>query len=123
MKPIAVRNQTRPLETPLHLRSCESFWCKLRGLTFRRHLATNEGLLLVEPKASRLNAGIHMLWMFFDLSILWLGDELKVVDKTRARPWVSFVFPRQPARYVIECSVSRYEEFQIGDQLVFEEPA
>lgn len=87
---------------------------------FRKRLLPTEGLLLADAKASRLNAGIHMLGMFFDLSIIWLDDDFKVVDKALARPWISFIFPRNPARYVIECAVSRYEEFHIGDQLAIE---
>lgn len=90
---------------------------------FQRKLAPTEGLLLADARANRLNAGIHMLGMLFDLSILWLDGNLNVVDKAIARPWRSFLFPRRPARYVIECAVSRYEEFQIGDQLAFEKSA
>jgi len=37
-----------------------------------------------------------------------------------AKRWLTIAFPRKPARYVIECAVFRYEEFQIGDQLAFE---
>ncbi len=90
---------------------------------FQTNLAPAEGLLLVETKASRWNTGIHMLGMFFDLSIIWLDGDRKVVDKGIARRWRSFLFPRNPARYVIECVVSRYEEFQIDDQLAIEKTA
>jgi hypothetical protein len=49
-----------------------------------------------------------------------LDGNLQVVDKVLAKRWLTFAFPRQPARYVIECAVSRYEEFKVGDQLAFE---
>jgi uncharacterized membrane protein (UPF0127 family) len=120
MQKIPIRNINRPFKQPLSVRYCERFLCKLRGLSFRRKLAPEEGLLLVESKASRLNTGIHMLGMFFDLSIIWLDNNLIVVDKILARKSLTFAFPRKPARYVIECAVSRYEEFQIGDQLKLE---
>ncbi len=120
METANLRNLTRSLTQPLGVSYCESFLCKLRGLSFRSRLAPDQGLLLAERKPSRLNTGIHMLGMFFDLSIIWLDDNLKVIDKVLAKRWLSFVFPRKPARYVIECAVSRYEEFQIGDQLSFE---
>ncbi len=123
MQFIAIRNLSRPLTQPLSVRYCERFLCRLRGLMFQRKLAPTEGLLLADARANRLNAGIHMLGMLFDLSILWLDGNLNVVDKAIARPWRSFLFPRRPARYVIECAVSRYEEFQIGDQLAFEKSA
>jgi len=120
MNNITIRNQSRPLKLPLNVRYCERFLCKLRGLMFRKNLAPEEGLLFADVKPSRLNAGIHMLGMFFGLSIIWLDVNLRVVDKALAQPWVSFVFPSSPARYVIECAISRYEEFTIGDQLAFE---
>ncbi len=120
MQLASVRNLTRSLKQPLGVRYCESFLCKLRGLSFRGQLSTDEGLLLVEHKSSRLNTGIHMLGMCFDLSIIWLDGNLKVVDKVLAKRWLTFAFPRDPACYVIECAVSRYEEFQVGDQLSVE---
>ncbi len=123
MKLVPIRNVSRPLKQTLSVRYCERFLCKLRGLSFRAHLAPEEGLLLAQANSSRVNTGIHMLGMFFDLSIIWLDGGLKVVDKAIARRWRSFAFPRNPARYVIECAVSRYEDFQIGDQLAFEKTA
>lgn len=62
-----------------------------------------------------------MLGMSFDLSIVWLNSDLCVVDLGKARRWRSFLAPRKPARYVLECGASRFEEFQIGDQLAFED--
>jgi uncharacterized membrane protein (UPF0127 family) len=123
MRQISIQNKSRRLKKPLTLRHCDSFLCKLRGLSFRSRLPADSGLLMAESKAGRFNTGIHMLGMFFDLSIIWLDDGFKIVDKTLARRWISFVLPRRPARYVIECAVSRYEEFEIGDQLAFKEIA
>jgi len=120
MELTSIQNITRPLKLPLSVDYCESFFCKLRGLSFRGSLAAEKGLLLVESKPSRLNTSIHMLGMFFDLSIVWIDGDLKVVDKILAYRWLTFAFPRKPAVYVIECAVSRYEEFQLGDQLTFE---
>jgi uncharacterized membrane protein (UPF0127 family) len=121
MQSRTIRNLTQPLKQDLKANYCDGFWCKFRGLMFERSLPTDQALILADAKSSRLNSGIHMLGMFFDLSIIWVGEDFKVVDKAKARRWLSFVFPKKPARYVIECDVSRYEEFSIGDQLVFEE--
>ena len=120
MELTGIQNLTRPLKQALRVHYCESFFCKLRGLSFKGSLALDKGLLLVESKPSRLNTSIHMLGMFFDLSIVWVDGQFKVVDKILARRWLTFAFPRKPAVYVIECAVSRYEEFQLGDQLAFE---
>lgn len=121
MRQVRILNRTRPLKTPLVAEYCTSFTSKLRGLALRRELQPERGLVLVESGESRLNTGIHMLGMSFDLSIAWLDNEMKVVDTGRARRWRSFLMPRKAARYVIEFHASRFEEFQIGDQAVFED--
>jgi len=121
MRQVHIVNRSRSLTRPLSVNYCQSFFCKLRGLALRRKLAAGRGLMLVDGSESRLNASVHMLGMFFDLTIVWLDKNLNVVDVRRAWRWRSFLFPRKPARYVIECGVSRYEEFRIGDELAFED--
>lgn len=121
MRQVSILNRTHPLKTPLVADYCERFVCKLRGLVLRPDLQIGRGLVLAEGSESRLNAGIHMLGMAFDLSIVWLDSGLKVVDVQGARRWRSFLFPRKAARYVLEFHASRLEEFHVGDQLAFEE--
>lgn len=80
-------------------------------------MPADEALLMAEAAESRMNTAIHMLGMAFDLGIVWLDGELRVVDARPAKRWRSFLMPRKPARYVLECRPERLEEFQIGDQL------
>ncbi|MBX3005839.1 MAG: DUF192 domain-containing protein [Anaerolineales bacterium] len=120
MHSVAIHNRTRPLQRPLRAGYASRFSDKLRGLAGRRHLAPEEGLILAEARASRLGTSIHMLGMYFDLCIVWLDEDLRVVDCQIARRWRSVLWPRKAARYVIECAPSRYAEFQLADQLAFE---
>lgn len=120
MRQVKILNRSHRLRKPLTVDYCESFWCKLRGLALRPKLSAGRGLLLADTSESQLNSGIHMLGMSFDLTIVWLDKNLKVVDVCRARRWRSFLFPRKPARFVIECGVSRYEDFHIGDKLTLQ---
>lgn len=117
MRRVQILNRNRALQLPLEVDYCTSFLCKLRGLSWRRHLALGHGLLMAEAGESRLNTAIHMLGMAFDLSIIWLDSDLRVVDVRPAWRWRSFLTPRKAARYVIECRLERLEEFQIGDQI------
>lgn len=121
MRKVTIVNRTHKLKSALVAEYCENFLCKLRGLALRRKLPANRALVLADASESRLSAGVHMLGMSFDLTIVWLDKNLKVVDVGRGRRWRSFLFPRKPARYVIECGVSRYEDFRIGDKLAFQE--
>lgn len=114
---LQIQNLTHPLPTPLRVRDCRSFGCRLRGLMFRRRLATDEGLWLRGSRLSRLESAIHMLFVFFDLGVLWLDDRGVVVDRRLARRWRPLYISRRPARDVLEIAPARLEEFQIGDAL------
>ncbi len=98
---------------PLHIRRCDTFLCRLRGLTFRCSLHPDEGLLFVEPRASRMGTSIHMFFVFFPIAVVWLddGDEnggdveeqsLVVVDSQLAKPFRPYYAPQRAARYFLE---------------------
>jgi uncharacterized membrane protein (UPF0127 family) len=98
---------------------CDGFGSKLRGFTFRRHLEGSDGLVLVEKKDSRVSTAIHMLFVFFELGVIWVNDAGEVVDKVLAKPWRLSYTPQAPARYVIELHPSLLDEVKIGDYIEF----
>ena len=98
---------------------CDSFGSKLRGFTFRRHLGESDGLVLVEKKDSRVSTAIHMLFVFFDLGVIWVNDAGEVVDKGLAKPWRLSYTPQAAARYVIELHPSLLADVAIGDHIEF----
>lgn len=120
MRSKIVHNQSRALKKRLLVDYCDSYWCKLIGLAWRRDLDEEQGIVLVAQKASKLESAIHMFGMFFDLTIVWLDSDLHVVDVRLAKRWRSIFVPRKAAQYVIECAHSRFGEFDIGDQIAFE---
>ncbi len=99
---------------------CETFLCRLRGLTLRPPLTRDEGLLLVFGRDSRLDSSIHMLGVGFNLAVFWINSELKIVDKTVAGAWKPAFFPKEPARYVLELHASRINDFEIGQTVEFQ---
>ena len=116
---IEIRNASRPGSARVHARWCASFACRLRGLTFRRGLPGDEGLLLVESAESRWNTAIHMWFVFQPLAVIWLNSEPRVVDVRLALPWRWYV-PRTPAQYVLEGNSDLVSRFEIGDLVGFE---
>jgi uncharacterized membrane protein (UPF0127 family) len=120
MQQVVIHNTSRAQRQPLTARYCDSFLCRLRGLTFRRAIPDNWGLLLVQERESRLDAAIHMLGMLVDLAIVWINASGEVVDVCLARRWRPAYVPRRPARYVLEANADRLRDFQIGDQVRFE---
>ena len=118
-KSISIENKSRRIDGLPQIKFCDTFLSQLRGLMFRSRLAREEGLLLVGTRDSRLDSSIHMLFVSFNLTIVWINSEMKVVDKVLARPWRPAYFSRQPARYVLEVHPERWGDFEIGDRLQF----
>ncbi|MFZ5858332.1 MAG: DUF192 domain-containing protein [Chloroflexota bacterium] len=100
---------------------CESFLCRLRGLTFRRPITRDEGLLLVFGRDSRVDSSIHMLGVSFDLAVFWINENMQVVDKVVAGAWKPAYFPKSPARYVLEVHASRIDDLEIGQTVQFQD--
>ena len=119
MNTIKIENINQSLPSQLRAIYCDSFLCRLRGLMFRSNLAQDEGLLLVEGRDSRLDAAIHMLFVFMDLAVIWINSEKVVVDTALARAWHPVYAPCQPARYILEILPERLGEFKIGDHVEF----
>jgi len=119
---IFVRNLNLPDMSPARVKYCDSFLCRLRGLTFREHLELNDGLLLVQGgRDSRIDSSIHMLFVPFDLNVVWINSKLTVADKIIAKPWRPAYFSSQPACYILEIHPDRWEDYQIGDRVEFQD--
>jgi uncharacterized membrane protein (UPF0127 family) len=120
-KTITIENKKRKIEGALRIKYCDTFLTQLRGLTFRSRLPRDEGLLLVGKRDSRLDSSIHMFFVPFDLSVIWIDSEMRVVDKVLAKSWRPAYFSKQPARYVLEIHPERWGDFEIGDGVEFKD--
>lgn len=118
--PRDIFNRRRGVYLARGARWCASFGSRLRGLMFRRGLAPGEALVLVEARASRANAAIHMWFVPFPIGVIWADDQGRVVDTVVAQPWRPYYAPRAPARYTVEAAPEIVEQVTIGDELVFE---
>ena len=117
---VEIYNLSRDSTPPLTARTCDTFACRLRGLTFRRSLAEDEALLLVYARDSRLDTAIHMLGVLVDLAVAWIDGSGEVVDVRLARRWRAMYVPRRPARYVLEMPVGRLNDWNVGDKVRIE---
>ena len=118
-KLIAIENKDRRIDGSLRIKFCDTFLTQLRGFTLRPSITPDEGLVLVGTRDSRLESSIHMLFVSFDLAVIWINSNMQVVDKVLAKSWRPAYFSKQPARYVLEVHPARWEEFQIGDSVQF----
>lgn len=84
---------------------------------FSKQLDPEQGLILVEERESRINSSIHMMFMNYDILVLWLDKQLTIVDKVLARKWHPYYAPQKPAQFVIELHPSKFPHYEIGDKL------
>lgn len=82
---------------------------------FRRSIPERGGLLLVQTRDNRMDASIHMFFMYLDLAVVWINHHNQVVDVRPAYRWRSMLVPARPARYVLELPISRLNDFRVGD--------
>ncbi len=119
---IFIRNSNQPDLTPARVKYCDSFMCRLRGLMFRERLEPDDGLLLVQGgRNSRIDTSIHMLFVPFDLNVVWINTDMTVVDKIIAKAWRPAYVPAKPACYILEIHPDRWDDYQIGDKVEFQD--
>ena len=87
---------------------------------FSKGVAAEQGLVLVQGSENRLDAAIHMFFVPFDLGVIWINQQGKIVDHCLAKAWRPFYMPAQPAKYILEIHPQRLAEFQTGDQVAFD---
>jgi len=120
MRHVRIENQTRPLSSPVIAGLCDTFWLKFKGLMFTPSIHANEGLLFSENGESRIDSSIHMLFMNFDIAVIWLDRDHRVVDTKLARRWRLAYVPAGAAQFTLETHPEQMKNFQIGDVLSFE---
>ena len=106
-----------PPNNSLELKVCDTFFSKFRGLMLTKELPQDGGIMIVEKAESKVNTSIHMMFMNYDITVLWLNKEMVVVDKVLAKKWALFYGPKEPAQYILEIHASRFDDFEVGDKL------
>jgi uncharacterized protein len=96
----------------------KSFLAQLNGLMYTRKLKGGRSLILDRGYESRVDSGIHMLFVFFPLDVVFLDAKKIVVDVREAFPFRSIVTPRKKARYIIEMNKGE-NILKIGDKVSF----
>ena len=119
MKRVSIRNQQNP-GIEIQAERCETFVSQFKGLMLRPSIGEYEGLLFYEAGESRINTAIHMLFMRFDITVIWADKQKRVVDVKLAKAWRLAYAPQSPACYTLELHANRIADFKIGDQLVIE---
>lgn len=102
-----------------HAKWCDSFFARMRGFTFTKPIGVGQGLVLVNRRDSQIDSAITMLFVNYDLGVIWVNDAGEVVDSTVARPWRLQYTAKAPAKYVIEGHPSIVDRVRTGDKITF----
>ena len=119
MQRITIVNRTRIDSKPLQAVIHNDFWGRLVGLMFREHLSPDGSIIIDQKSDSRIGSAIHMLFMNFQITAIWVNKHLEVTDVKIAKPWAFAYVPKKPSRYIIETYPELSNQFQMGDQLEF----
>lgn len=85
---------------------------------FHPGIDNTEGILLSYSRPTRLDSSIHMFFMNFDLAVIWLDENFRVVDKILAKRWKPYYAPAIAATHVLETHPDRLVDFSNGDQIL-----
>ncbi|MBN2005929.1 MAG: DUF192 domain-containing protein [Anaerolineae bacterium] len=102
---------------PLRIRRCDTFFCRLQGLMFRRALEPEEALLFMESGESRVATSIHMFFVPFSIAVVWMAADGTVVDAQLAKPFRPYYAPKAPAKYYLEAAPELLRWVRIGEVL------
>lgn len=104
-------------QTELSIEYADTFFKRFLGLMGKKSIEEAYGLLFVLDKPSKLDAGIHMFFMRFDIAVLWLSEDLTIIDKALAKKWHPSYLPKEKAKYFLETHPSQLDHFSEGDQI------
>jgi uncharacterized membrane protein (UPF0127 family) len=117
MKIVKIRKSLSPFVV-VNVKYCDTFWSKFIGLMFSRELKPDYGVILVENNETRINTAIHMMFVNYDITVLWLDKQMVIVDKVLAKKWAPIYVPKKPAQYIVELHQSKFSEYSIGEKLI-----
>lgn len=92
-----------------------SFFQKARGLMFRK---PEQDTAYIFPFKNERIIGIHMLFVFSSIDVLWLNAEKEVVEKRQLKSW-TFYHPKTKANYVIELAAGTGKQVKEGNILTW----
>jgi len=90
------------------------------GLMFRKSIQYDHSMIFILKKPSHV--GIHMLFVFFPIDVIFLNDEKKIMGLSRLRPWVGYK-AMEDIKYIIEMKAGTIEMFHLcaGRKMEFED--
>lgn len=111
-------NQTTQKKIIDSVHVADSAWKKFRGLMFEKKKRFDYVLIFDFGRETTWGASIHMLFVFFPISLVYLNEKKYVVDiKQSIQPWTVNYTPKKQARYLVELPPENGKKISLGDEL------
>lgn len=78
----------------------DSFWKRFRGLMLRKNFEKGDALLFKFPEERKF--GIHTFFLFFYIDLIYLDEDLKVLEIKKDLPPFRFYNPEKKAHKLVE---------------------
>ena len=110
-------NKTQGKKVIEKVRFAKGFFGKFRGLMFERKKNFDYGLVFEFGSEKRIEASIHMMFVFFPIDAVYLDSQKKVVDIATVKPFSLNYTPKKKAGFLVELPVGSAKTVSIGDTL------
>ncbi len=88
---------------------CDTYLSKAFGLMFSR----KRNLIFIFDKERQVS--LHMLFVFFSLTAIYLNENKEVVYTKKLFPFISICNPKEKAKYILELIDNT--DIKIGDKI------
>ena len=113
-------NKTQRKKVIEKVRFANGFFGKFRGLMFERKKNFDYGLVFEFGSEKRIEASIHMMFVFFPIDAVYLDSQKKVVDVATVKPFSLNYTPKKKAGFLIELPAGTAKKICTGDNLAWE---
>ena len=121
MTKVALLNRTKNVVIEQKVRIAKGFFSQLRGLMFEQKKKFDYALVFPLATKSVLGAGIHCLFVFFPIDVIYLDEKKTVVDVQKSvPPFALYRQPARPAKYFIEVAEGKAAQTTVGDRLAWQ---
>lgn len=103
----------------IDVKNASTFLKKLKGLMFEKEANFNYALVFDMGREAKARNSIHMLFVFFPITALFLNSSNVVVDKAILNPFKLMYTPKERCKYIIEIPNAYNNKIKIGDKITW----
>ncbi|MDO5851469.1 MAG: DUF192 domain-containing protein [Methanobacteriaceae archaeon] len=99
-------------EKIIKLNYTNTFLKRLKGLMFKKEI--NQGLIFINKKPkNKYQSTIHTHFMKINIDIIFLDENMKLIDYTTLNPWKIYIPKKDEIKYIIELPQNTIEKEEL----------